>query len=124
MFFYLKYGEIEKLIGVFKFVSYDLENGEITKGMGYFGKSEKNESKEQIKFNKREKENGTDIYIMTFDSSSFRDCKSEIIYLVLNSFSLPIYQKRLTVEVEEKSMTKSYISEYLKESKKIKTIRI
>lgn len=110
--------EGQQSIGVSKFVSYDLANGETTQGTGYYGKFEKTPFDNGVKFDINQRQTkGTDIYIMGFDTQSFPDWESEIIYSILDNFLLSINKNKLVVNVAGKKVNSATIADYLDEIK-------
>lgn len=63
----------EQSIGVTKFVSFDLPNGETTQGTGYFGENEKTPFNHGVSFDPSTRSKlGTDVYVIGFDINDFQ----------------------------------------------------
>ena len=106
----------EQSIGVTKFVSFDLPNGETTQGTGYFGENEKTPFNHGVSFDPSTRSKlGTDVYVIGFDINDFPDYKSEIMYSILDKFLFSIERNQLEVIVEGEVLNKDTISKYLSE---------
>lgn len=116
MVFYntLSVSESEQSIGVSKFVSYDLDNGETTQGTGYYGEDEKIPFNHGVNFDPTSRNHkGTDVYIIGFAVDDFPDWKSGIIYSILDNFLVSIEYEQLEVMVEDKVISKNSIQQYV-----------
>ena len=108
----------EQSIGVSKFVSYDLENGETTQGTGYYGSKEKIPFDNGMHFEQNPRSmRGTDIYIIGFDTKDFPNWKVEIINSILDNFLVSIHRQQLEVSVDGDSITTETTAQYIENIK-------
>lgn len=104
----------EQSIGVSKFVSYDLDNGETTQGTGYYGQDEKTPFDHGVAFDPTNRsQKGTDVYIIGFDTKDFPNWRSEIMYSILENFLISIHRNQLVVEVEDETLTSDTLPKYI-----------
>lgn len=117
MVFYntLTLNNISQCIGVSKFVSYDLSNGETTQGTGYYGSKNKTPFNQTIPFDQNPRTKpGTDIYILGFDNQSFQTWQEEIKLAVLDNFLLSIQLNKLVVNINNICISKKTTNQIIK----------
>lgn len=94
-------------IGVSKFVSFDLADGNTTQGTGYYGANENVPFEEDVIFDpKRRTENGTDVYVMGFNITDFPNWQEQIILSILDNFLVAIFDQELHVKVGNQMISK------------------
>ena len=108
--------------GVSRLVSFDLDNGQETQGIGYYGEKERNlPINKMINLDKNfiRTTPGTDIFVTGFNQGT--DWQKDIVVAVLDSFLVAIYREQLEVIVDDIIINKSNLeetiqkySEYLK----------
>lgn len=91
-----------------------------TQGTGYFSADDSNDSIHGVldldpSCQKREKESGTDIYIIGFDPES--DWKNEIICSILDSFMAAINRNQLSVDVDGQEINAETLGSLVYDSK-------
>jgi len=125
MVFYntLSSGKAEQSVGVSKFVSFDLNNGETTQGTGYYGENEKEPFNHGVSFEDTARtKRGTDVYIIGFNTEDFSNWKNDILYSLLDSFLVSINRKQLEVFMDDEFLTQKTISKHISEIKKDKRL--
>lgn len=105
-----------KSIGVTKFISFDMEDGNTAQGVGYLGSHNKNPMLDETNFGfSRREEAGTDIFIIGFNQG--KKWKEEIKNSILENFMIAIHQKHLVVDVDEISIDKESLGDLIDDLK-------
>lgn len=101
-----------KSIGVTKFISFDMDDGNTAQGVGYLGSHNKNPMSYETNFcfSKRD-EPGTDIFIIGFNQGS--RWKEEIKNSILENFMIAIHQKHLVVDVDDIFIDKNSLGDLI-----------
>lgn len=89
--------------GISRITSFRLDDGQITTGVGYYGKKGNKPVYEQLflepSFTRKDKQTGTDIYIAGFKGDT--DWKNDIIASVVDGFLFAIFTGKLVVIIDD-----------------------
>ena len=112
----------QSYIGVSKLISFDLPDGTMSQGIGYYAESDKFHAiPGQANFDDSEKrvKSGTDIYIIQNFLTQDTQLSNKLIESVISNFLISIMKGLLVVKVQGELIDSAYVDRYFEEKKNL-----